>query len=180
MSDEPKAARRFAAEEGRRFMTRAFLAAGMPEDDAAGAAEAMLFADLRGVDSHGIVRLPTYIRRLRGGGINPVWKLRLADITPKSIGSPVPFLGTNGNDLLGMAGATGDQRLSTLLLERGADPERANIHGWTALHQAAYSDQAELARELLDHGVPGLHFYTMNQVSATVEICEALGLSGNG
>lgn len=62
--------------------------------------------------------------------------------------------GTNGNDLLGMAGATGDQRLSTLLLERGADPERANIHGWTALHQAAYSDQAELARELLDHGAP--------------------------
>ena len=62
--------------------------------------------------------------------------------------------GTNGNDLLGMAGATGDQRLTTLLLERGADPARANIHGWTALHQAAYSDQPELAQELLDHGAP--------------------------
>lgn len=36
----------------------------------------------------------------RGGGINPVWKLRLADIIPKSVGSPVPFLGTSGNDLL--------------------------------------------------------------------------------
>jgi ankyrin repeat protein len=62
--------------------------------------------------------------------------------------------GTNGNDLLGMAGATHDQRLSTLLLERGADPARANAHGWTALHQAAYGDQAELAQELLDHGAP--------------------------
>jgi LDH2 family malate/lactate/ureidoglycolate dehydrogenase len=78
MSDQPKEARRFAAEEGRRFMTRAFLAAGMPADDAAGAAEAMLFADLRGVDSHGIVRLPTYIRRLRGGGINPTPRIHIA------------------------------------------------------------------------------------------------------
>jgi ankyrin repeat protein len=62
--------------------------------------------------------------------------------------------GTNGNDLLGMAGATRDHRLSTLLLQRGADPARANAHGWTALHQAAYSDHAELAQELLDHGAP--------------------------
>jgi ankyrin repeat protein len=62
--------------------------------------------------------------------------------------------GTNGNDLLGMAGTTGDLRLTTLLLERGADPAQANIHGWTALHQAAYGDQPDLAQELLDHGAP--------------------------
>jgi homogentisate 1,2-dioxygenase len=36
----------------------------------------------------------------RGGGINPVWKVRLADVKPKSEGHPVPFLGTSGNDLL--------------------------------------------------------------------------------
>lgn len=72
------------------------------------------------------------------------------DLTPELVHAQ----GTNGNDLLGMAGATGDQRLSTLLLARGADPARANVHGWTALHQAAYSDQPELAQELLDHGAP--------------------------
>jgi ankyrin repeat protein len=60
--------------------------------------------------------------------------------------------GTNGNDLLGMAGATGDERLTTLLLERGADPTSANAHGWTPLHQAAYSAQTSLARTLLDAG----------------------------
>jgi ankyrin repeat protein len=60
--------------------------------------------------------------------------------------------GTNGNDLLGMAGATGDERLSALLLARGADPSSANVHGWTALHQAAYSDQPRLARRLIDAG----------------------------
>jgi len=62
--------------------------------------------------------------------------------------------GTNGNDLLGMAGATCDERLVAVLLERGADVTRANAHGWTPLHQAAYSDLPELARTLLEAGAP--------------------------
>ena len=60
--------------------------------------------------------------------------------------------GTNGNDLLGMAGATHDERLVALLLERGADVASGNAHGWTALHQAAYSDLPQMARMLLDAG----------------------------
>lgn len=62
--------------------------------------------------------------------------------------------GTNGNDLLGMATATCDERLVALLLERGADPARANAHGWTALHQAAHRGLPLLARVLLDAGAP--------------------------
>jgi ankyrin repeat protein len=57
--------------------------------------------------------------------------------------------GTNGNDLLGMAG---DLELVRLLLERGADPNRGNDHGWTKLHQAGYADDRPLARLLLDAG----------------------------
>ena len=64
----------------------------------------------------------------------------------------VDVVGTNGNDLLGMAGATCDERLVKLLLERGADVSRANVHGWTPLHQAAYSDLPAMARMLLDAG----------------------------
>jgi len=60
--------------------------------------------------------------------------------------------GTNGNDLLGMAG--GDERLVSLLLERGADPSRGNAHGWTPLHQAAYGHHLRLAQILLDAGAP--------------------------
>jgi ankyrin repeat protein len=60
--------------------------------------------------------------------------------------------GTNGNDLLGMAGATCDERLVAILLERGADVTRGNAHGWTPLHQAAYSDLPAMARMLLDAG----------------------------
>jgi ankyrin repeat protein len=62
--------------------------------------------------------------------------------------------GTNDNDLLGMAAATCDERLVAVLLEHGADPARANVHGWTPLHQAAYSDLPHLARMLLAAGAP--------------------------
>jgi ankyrin repeat protein len=62
--------------------------------------------------------------------------------------------GTNRNDLLGMAAATCDERLVAVLLEHGADPARANVHGWTPLHQAAYSGLPHLARMLLAAGAP--------------------------
>ncbi|KDN21397.1 ankyrin repeat domain-containing protein [Amycolatopsis rifamycinica] len=62
--------------------------------------------------------------------------------------------GTNGNDLLGMAGATHDERLSRILLDHGADPGRGNVHGWTPLHQAAYSNLPRLLDLLLAHDAP--------------------------
>jgi ankyrin repeat protein len=74
----------------------------------------------------------------------------LLDRWPELVG----VRGTNGNDLLGMAGATGSTALVKLLLERGADPARANTHGWTPLHQAAYSGRVDLAELLLDAGAP--------------------------
>ncbi len=57
--------------------------------------------------------------------------------------------GTNGNDLLGMAGG---HAIVALLLERGADPNRGNDYGWTKLHQAGYSNDCELASVMLDAG----------------------------
>ena len=62
---------KFTAAEGRRFVARAFLAAGLPEADAETVAELMILADLRGADGHGIFRLPQYARRVGTGGINP-------------------------------------------------------------------------------------------------------------
>lgn len=68
--------------------------------------------------------------------------------------SLVHVRGTNDNDLLSMAAATCDERLVALLLEHGADPARANVHGWTPLHQATDSDLRHLAAMLISAGGP--------------------------
>jgi ankyrin repeat protein len=57
--------------------------------------------------------------------------------------------GTNGNDLLGMSPTP---EIASLLIERGADPNRGNDHGWTRLHQAGYSNDRELAELMLAAG----------------------------
>jgi ankyrin repeat protein len=57
--------------------------------------------------------------------------------------------GTNGNDLLGMAG---DLAIASLILERGADPNRGNDYGWTKLHSAGYANDCDLARLMLAAG----------------------------
>jgi ankyrin repeat protein len=73
---------------------------------------------------------------------------RLAELLDRHPGL-VQARGTNGNDLVGMAGGPAIVRL---LLERGADPNRGNDYGWTKLHQAGYGNDPELARLLLDAG----------------------------
>jgi LDH2 family malate/lactate/ureidoglycolate dehydrogenase len=46
-------------------------AVGVPPADAAKVAELMLEADLTGADAHGVFRLPQYMRRIKGGAVNP-------------------------------------------------------------------------------------------------------------
>ena len=57
---------------------------GMPLDDAALVVEALLDADLRGVETHGVVLLPNYVRRLQAGGINPQPNVQTLYETPVS------------------------------------------------------------------------------------------------
>lgn len=54
-----------------RYAAAVLAAAGMPEDDAATAARSLVDANLRGVDSHGIVRLLPYVTKIEQGGTNP-------------------------------------------------------------------------------------------------------------
>src|ERR1700740_3312186 len=60
-----------------KFVTRGFVAAGLREAQAQTVARYMVEADLRGSDTHGVIRLPLYIRRLRAGGINAKPNIRL-------------------------------------------------------------------------------------------------------
>ncbi|BDG59178.1 Ldh family oxidoreductase [Caldinitratiruptor microaerophilus] len=57
-----------------------FTAAGLPENDAAVVAENLVFADLRGVESHGVSRVPVYLRRLQEGAINPRPSIKVSGV----------------------------------------------------------------------------------------------------
>ncbi|SHK01775.1 Malate/lactate/ureidoglycolate dehydrogenase, LDH2 family [Aureimonas altamirensis DSM 21988] len=53
------------------YSTAMFESVGMPKDDAATVARDLVKANLRGVDSHGVSRMPMYLTRLRAGLVNP-------------------------------------------------------------------------------------------------------------
>ena len=55
---------------------------GVPPDDAATIAHCLVSADLRGVDTHGIARLPVYLDRVRRGLINAKPNLKPERVTP--------------------------------------------------------------------------------------------------
>ena len=65
-----------------RFVSSAFQKAGVPLHDADLTAKILLDADLRGIDSHGVINLRGYIQGLQSGTVNP-----RPDITI-SLGSP--------------------------------------------------------------------------------------------
>ena len=69
-------------EKLKKFCIRLLIEVGLPKKDAIITTEAILFANLRGVDSHGIIRLPAYIERLKAGGTNPRPKLKVIRKTP--------------------------------------------------------------------------------------------------
>lgn len=65
------------ADELRHFLMEIFQSRGVPEADSLLVANALVHANLRGVDSHGVIRMSHYIRRLEAGSINPRPQLKV-------------------------------------------------------------------------------------------------------
>ncbi|MFW6103340.1 MAG: Ldh family oxidoreductase, partial [Chloroflexota bacterium] len=79
MTDQPGI---FGWQELHGFCARVFGALGMPEGDAKMEADTLLWANLRGVDSHGVVRIPWYVENVRNGIINPTPDIKVTIDTP--------------------------------------------------------------------------------------------------
>lgn len=67
-----------------------------------------------------------------------------------------------------MSGAEFPVTLAARFHEVADDPQ--------AVRAVGVEVAAELSRDLLDGGAPGLHFYTLNRSTATIEVHDALGL----
>src|ERR1700751_4301469 len=59
-----------------------FVSHGVPSEDAAWIATMLVRANLRGHDSHGVIRIPQYVANLKRGTLNPGPKLHLVVDTP--------------------------------------------------------------------------------------------------
>ena len=64
------------------FTARVFAGLGMPERDAAMEAEVLVWANLRGIDSHGVQRVGEYARRVDAGGVNLQPNIQIEKETP--------------------------------------------------------------------------------------------------
>lgn len=75
-------------------MEQAFTASGVPADDGQIVVDNLLYAELRGIKSHGISRFPVYLRRIQKGAVNPQPQISIDQKTPA-------ILGVDGDNGLG-------------------------------------------------------------------------------
>jgi len=124
-----------AAAELERLARDVFAARGVPDDDAAWIAAMLVRANLRGHDSHGVIRIPQYVAALKAGTLNPKPQLALVVDTPT------------------IAVLDGDGGFGQVVARRGIALaiERARAHGLAAValrganHVGRLADYAELA-----------------------------------
>lgn len=64
------------------FTKRVFVRLGVPEQDAVTEADTLTWANLRGVDSHGVVRIPWYLENVQNGITNPTPDIQITIETP--------------------------------------------------------------------------------------------------
>jgi ureidoglycolate dehydrogenase (NAD+) len=64
------------------FTRDVFVQAGLPPEDAAIEAELLVWANLRGVDSHGVQRIPWYLEMIDNGQMNPRPEIQILQETP--------------------------------------------------------------------------------------------------
>jgi L-2-hydroxycarboxylate dehydrogenase (NAD+) len=74
----------FPIEALREFCARVFMHFGVPEDQATQAADVLGAADLRGIDSHGVARMSSYVELLSEGLTNPRPEIKIVRSTPST------------------------------------------------------------------------------------------------
>jgi L-2-hydroxycarboxylate dehydrogenase (NAD+) len=75
---------RVSADRLRAFIADASVAAGLPEEDTRACGELIAEADLRGTDTHGVFRMPLYVRRIKAGGVKVRPDIRIIEERPST------------------------------------------------------------------------------------------------
>lgn len=131
MSEESSGARLVSVDDARAFVSRAARSAGMPDEDADLFVDGLVEADLRGHWSHGVVRIPPYVRALAAGVVNPTPRVD----TVRRFGATALLDGDNGHGVV--VGQVATDRAVDLAREHGAGivaVRNSNHTGMLATH----------------------------------------------
>lgn len=115
--DQPGQLPRVKADALTKFAALIFERAGMSPDDAYLTADTLVKADLWGHQTHGVMRLPWYVGRLKSGAVK-------ADAAPELVMDSGAVMILDGHDAMGQVSAT---RATDLAIER------AKAHGIAAV-----------------------------------------------
>ena len=74
----------FSAEQLEHITSAVFQAAGTPEDEARTVAQLMVWANLVGHDSHGVIHIPRYVEQIQQGFIVPGAEMQVLKQTPSA------------------------------------------------------------------------------------------------
>jgi LDH2 family malate/lactate/ureidoglycolate dehydrogenase len=128
---------RVPAAELREFTKGVFIAAGLPSEDAALEAEVLVWANLRGVDSHGVLRIPWYVELIDRGDMNPRPTIRVERETAATVL-------IDGDRALGPV-------VTTVAMRQAIEKARTAGIGWAVIrnttHQGAMAYYALMAVE---------------------------------
>src|SRR5438105_7842159 len=132
-----------------RFIASAYRAVGIPESDAAKAAELMAASDISGADGHGVFRLPQYIRRIKAGGLNTRPDIKIV------------------RQAKATALVDGDNGLGSLVVARAVEEAialaRDNGVGWVGTRNGNHAGAAAVYAAMpLQHDMIGLYFAVGN------------------
>ncbi|QNM06514.1 Ldh family oxidoreductase [Qiania dongpingensis] len=153
---------RIGEEELIGLSTKIFEACGMNEEDAAALSRSLVYADMRGVKSHGLVRIPSYVEQLEEGTFSPVTKL---DVIKETAFSTV----LEGNNGLGAV-------VSYKAVELTKKKARENGIAFTAVRGSNHYGAAGLWSYLLSQDKDLIGFTATN----AIPIVAAVGGSGRG
>jgi LDH2 family malate/lactate/ureidoglycolate dehydrogenase len=74
-----------SAERLERWVSAIFRAEALSEEHAQTVAKVLVFANLRGMDTHGVLRVPSYVRFIRAGDLNPRPAMAIRNETPACV-----------------------------------------------------------------------------------------------
>ena len=142
-----------SGEVARAFCQEVFQRAGLPTADAFLVADGLIDADLRGVSTHGLVRFPIYVSRLRKGLVNARPIVRVV----RTQGATLVLDGDHGFGQV--VGAEGMRRAVDLAREYGV--------GFTAIRNGTHLGAlAYIAAMALPHQMIGITLSITNPVMA--------------